>query len=98
MVNSPSITYADVRLFHKTIELTQNDKNVHDYNVVGNGAMVVEIRKTLSQGKKSFINPYNLFNKPEKKVKKLIENTTEALKNGKIPELTDEGTSGVYII
>ena len=60
--------------------------------------MVVEIRKALSQGKKSFINPYNLFKKPEQKVKKLIENTTEALKHGKVPELTDEGTSGAYII
>ena len=60
--------------------------------------MVAKIRQDVGNGSKSFINPYKIFNKPEPKVMKLLETTMEALENGKNPELTTEGTSGVYQI
>ena len=58
----------------------------------------MEIRKGYINIEKPSINPYKLFKKTEIRVKSLLRHTIEAVENGKNPELTSEGTSGVYMI
>lgn len=91
------VHHSKLRLFYKNLELTKNGRRLYDYNIKHKDFFVVKMTADLIDSL-GVLNPYRIFKEMPKEIIDMLEAVKDGFRKGYKPRLTENGTSGTYLL
>lgn len=91
------IHHSKMRLFYKNLELTKGGRRLLDYNVKHRDTFVVRMTPQLEDSL-GVVNPYRILEPMPEDIREMLENVKNGFLKGVKPHLTENGTSGTYLL
>ena len=91
------VHHSKMRLFYKNLELTKNGRRLLDYNVKHRDTLVVRMTPQLEDSL-GVVNPYRILEPMPEEIREMLEQVKSGFLKGIRPRLTENGTSGTYLL